>query len=66
MADLLNLDVEVVFYDTTSLHFEIDEEDRGVGEADEVRGSTGGGGEDLPRAAQAREVEERTRGTCRR
>ena len=27
MADLLNLDVEVVFYDTTSLHFESDEED---------------------------------------
>ena len=27
MADLLNLDVEVVFYDTTSLHFEVDEED---------------------------------------
>ena len=24
MADLLNLDVEVVFYDTTSLHFEVD------------------------------------------
>jgi len=39
MADLLNLDVEVVFYDTTSLHFEIDEPDRGVGEHDEVRGS---------------------------
>ena len=30
MADLLNLDVEVVFYDTTSLHFEVDEEDTGV------------------------------------
>ena len=43
MADLLNLDVEVVFYDTTSLHFEIDEEDRGVGEADEVRGSPAAG-----------------------
>ena len=27
VADLLNLDVEVIFYDTTSLHFEIDEED---------------------------------------
>ena len=39
MADLLNLDVEIVFYDTTSLHFEIDEPDRGVGEHDEVRGS---------------------------
>ena len=27
LADLLNLDVEVMFYDTTSLHFEIAEED---------------------------------------
>jgi hypothetical protein len=27
LADLLNLDVELVFYDTTSLHFEVDEED---------------------------------------
>ena len=27
LADLLNLDVEVVFYDTTSLHFEVAEED---------------------------------------
>jgi len=39
MADLLNLDVEIIFYDTTSLHFEIDEEDRGFGQRDEVRGS---------------------------
>ena len=43
MADLLNLDVEVVFYDTTSLHFEIDEEDTGVGEDEEVRGSGAAG-----------------------
>ena len=43
MADLLNLDVEVVFYDTTSLHFETDEEDTGVGEHDEVRGSQAAG-----------------------
>lgn len=27
MADLLTADVDVIFYDTTSLHFEIDEED---------------------------------------
>ena len=27
MADLLSADVDVIFYDTTSLHFEIDEED---------------------------------------
>ena len=38
VADLLNLDVEVIFYDTTSLHFEVDEED--VGDQDgQVRGS---------------------------
>jgi hypothetical protein len=43
LADLLNLDVEIVFYDTTSLHFEIDEEDRGVGEPDEVHGSLAAG-----------------------
>ncbi len=41
-ADRLNLDVELVFYDTTSLHFEIDEEDEGDGEG-EVRGSLGAG-----------------------
>lgn len=27
LSDLLNLDVELIFYDTTSLHFEIDEAD---------------------------------------
>ena len=43
MADLLNLDVEIVFYDTTSLHFEVDEEDRGAGERDEVHGSVAAG-----------------------
>ena len=37
MADLLNLDVELVFHDTTSLHFEIDEEDRVEGEDGESR-----------------------------
>jgi len=31
MGDLLNVDVDLIFYDTTSLHFEIDEEDEGVG-----------------------------------
>jgi len=29
--DLLSLNVEVIFYDTTSVHFEIDAEDRGYG-----------------------------------
>jgi hypothetical protein len=42
VADLLNLDVEVIFYDTTSLHFETDEEDRGNA-AGEVKGSRGAG-----------------------
>jgi transposase len=36
--------VDLIFYDTTSLHFEIDEEDRGEGEQDEVRGSESAGG----------------------
>ena len=35
MADLMNADVDVIFYDTTSLHFEIDEED-GVAERGNV------------------------------
>ena len=39
IADLLNLDVDLIFYDTTSLHFEVDEEDRGLDEEDWVRGS---------------------------
>ena len=44
LADLLNLDVDLIFYDTTSLHFEIDEEDQGAGEEDVVRGSKLAGG----------------------
>jgi len=43
VATLLNLDVDLVFYDTTSLHFEIDEEDIGAGEEDVVRGSVPAG-----------------------
>lgn len=43
LADLFNLDVELIFYDTTSVHFEIDEEDEGSGENDEVRGSFSSG-----------------------
>lgn len=43
IADLLNVDVELIFYDTTSLHFEVDEEEVGVGEDDEVRGSIAAG-----------------------
>ena len=43
VADLLNLDVEVLFYDTTSLHFEVDEEDAGSGADDTVHGSAAAG-----------------------
>ena len=43
LADLLNLDVELLFYDTTSLHFEIDEIDQGHGEDDLVEGSMAAG-----------------------
>ncbi len=46
MADLFNLDVELIFYDTTSLHFEIDEEDTGAGEEQRVRGSVAAGSKD--------------------
>jgi len=43
MADLLNVDVELIFYDTTSLHFEIDDEDVGAAGEDTVRGSVAAG-----------------------
>jgi len=43
LADLLNLDVELIFYDTTSLHFEIDDNDVGEGEDDIVIGSRAAG-----------------------
>jgi hypothetical protein len=43
LADLLNLDVELIFYDTTSVHFEIDEMDQGYGDDDLVEGSMAAG-----------------------
>jgi len=43
VADLLNLDVQVLFYDTTSLHFEVDDEDHGAGADDIVHGSRAAG-----------------------
>ena len=43
VADLLSLDVDVTFYDTTSLHFEIDEEDHGLGAEDLIHGSQAAG-----------------------
>lgn len=44
VSDLLNLEVDLIFYDTTSLHFEVDEEDRGIGQDDVVVGSKQAGG----------------------
>lgn len=44
VSSLLNLEVDLIFYDTTSLHFEVDQEDRGAGDEDWVRGSKLSGG----------------------
>jgi hypothetical protein len=43
LADLLHLDVELIFYATTSLHCEIDEMDQGHGDDDLVEGSMAAG-----------------------
>jgi hypothetical protein len=43
LADLLHLDVELIFYDTTSLHFEIDEIAQGYGDEARVEGSMAAG-----------------------
>jgi hypothetical protein len=43
LADLLHLDVELIFYDTTSLHFEIDEMEQDYGDDDLVEGSMAAG-----------------------
>jgi hypothetical protein len=43
LADLLTLDVELSFYDTTSLHFDIDEMDQGHGGDDLVEGRIAAG-----------------------
>jgi len=57
MADLLNADVELIFYDTTSLHFEVDDEDEvrdgslADGRGDRVlrrRGKSKNGRDDAP------------------
>jgi transposase len=47
LSDLLNLDVDLIFYDTTSLYFEIDEEDLGE-EALRLRGHSKDGRGDAP------------------
>jgi hypothetical protein len=43
-CDLFHCDVEVIFYDTTTLHFEIDQEDAGGAEDATLRGSQLAGG----------------------
>ena len=43
VADLLSLDIDFIFFDTTSLHFEVDEEDHGLGAEDLVHGSQAAG-----------------------
>ena len=57
MADLLNADVELIFYDTTSLHFEVDDEDEpqeratedgGRGRVLRRRGKSKNGRDDAP------------------
>ena len=48
VADLLSLDVDLIFYDTTSLHFEVDEEDHGSGAQDLVHGSQAAGRKTYP------------------
>ena len=39
MANLMNADVDVIFYDTTSLHFEVDEEDSGAARGNKLAGA---------------------------
>ena len=51
---MLDLDVGIVFHDTTSLHFEIDEEDASVGEDDKLRDSRSTGCEGVPGVWQTR------------
>ena len=47
MADLLNADVDLIFFDTTTLHFEVDDEDAGA-----TRGSRAAGGRAYPALRQ--------------
>jgi transposase len=47
VSNLLNLEVDILFYDTTSLHFEVDEEDQGDAKG-QVRGSATSGGKSYP------------------
>ncbi len=64
VADLLDLDVEVIFYDTTSLHFEIDDEDSGDqnGNVREQSGSR----QEILRSSSARAQQEQAAAKRRR
>lgn len=48
VADLLSLDVDLIFYDTTSLHFEVDDEDHGVEPDGLVQGAAAAGAKGYP------------------
>ena len=48
MADLFNLDVELIFYDTTSVHFEMDDEDTAAEGVARRRGHSKNGRGDAP------------------
>lgn len=49
IADLFNVDVELIFYDTTSVHFEVDDEDEGDDDdALRQRGHSKNGRQDAP------------------
>jgi len=52
IADLFSCDVELVFYDTTTLHCEIDLEDAGGGEDATLRGSALAGAKTYPALRQ--------------
>ncbi len=52
IADLFACDVDVIFYDTTTLHCEIDQEDAGGAEEAVVRGSREAGGKAYPALRQ--------------
>lgn len=43
VADLFRVDVELIFYDTTTLHFEVDQEDAGGADGVEILGSQNAG-----------------------
>ena len=60
VADLLNLDVDVIFHDTTSLHFEIDDEDSGDAPG-HVKGSQAAGKKTCTAPPKAGPPQERSR-----